>query len=71
MAYRRVCQYKVDDESLAVDWADLDASQKRLLFSIDGQLFSRSFTLDKDKNLVWNEKILLEDFTARQYESNK
>jgi hypothetical protein len=71
MFFRRECTYTLDDQVLGVDWADLDLSQKRLVYSVDGQLFSRSFTLDKDKKLVWNEKKLLEDFTARQYESNK
>jgi hypothetical protein len=71
MFYRRECTYTLDDQVLGVDWADLDLSQNRLVYSVDGQLFSRSFTLDKDKKLVWNEKKLLEDFTARQYESNK
>jgi hypothetical protein len=66
MFYRRECTYTLDDQVLGVDWADLDLSQNRLVYSVDGQLFSRSFTLDKDKKLVWNEKKLLEDFTARR-----
>ncbi len=70
--YRRSCTYYIEDKELAVDWADLDLAQKRLVYSEGGKLFSKSFTLDKEKKLVWGDVRLLEDFSFLQYEaSNK
>lgn len=68
ISYRRSGTYFIEDQELQVDWADLDLSQKRLIYSEDGKLYSKSFTLDKAKKILWGEVKLLRDFTVLQYE---